>query len=76
MAGHGETRHRVAVDGGRQPARRLVGRHARWDEEDPVEGEALPERLREDQVTDVDRVEGAAEDPETELRHASRYSRS
>lgn len=57
--------------GGAVGALGLVGRKARRDEEQAVEAQ-LPQRLaREDQVAEVRRVEGAAEDSEAAWRGAA-----
>src|SRR5262249_42870123 len=72
----GEADHGVPVDGRGDPLRRLVRRRPGGNEEDPGEGEALPERLREDEGADGDRVGRAAKDTEADLPPAPPHSRN
>src|SRR5262249_30921579 len=71
MAGDGEGGQRVRAERGGDPARRLVRRRPRRDEDHPIEREPFAERLGQEQVSEVDGVERPAEDADARLRHAT-----
>src|ERR1700675_772697 len=74
MQADGQFGHPVPMLGRRQLGRGLVGRDGSRHEEHSVEGQGLADLVGEKQVSEVDRVERAAED--ADLGHRGRYSRT
>ena len=62
LAVDGESDHGQAILGGREGAVHLVRRHGGGDEDRAIHPQRFGHVARDDQMPEVDRVEGAAED--------------
>jgi hypothetical protein len=67
VARNGQLQHFDPFGRGRQLAITLMGRHGRGKEQDAIQSQLFPAALRQEQVPQVDGVEGSSEQSESHV---------